>query len=109
MSLFFLVLYGQELIYTNCIVASKMLKQEEVTEELSLWDLTIVPLNSKLQSLTYGQGSVYVCVSSQWGHVWGGSYDEETFSFWDSVFYEGSKIWKRIEGELRNFNPFSYV
>lgn len=45
------------------------------------------------ESASCGQGTVYVCVWSQWAHVLGGSSDEETFSSWDSVFYEGSKIW----------------
>lgn len=36
MSVFFPDLYSQDLLYTNCTVASKILKQEEVTEELSL-------------------------------------------------------------------------
>lgn len=45
-------------------------------------------------SLTCEQENVYVCAWSPLAHVWGSSFDEETFFFWDSVFFEGNKTWK---------------
>lgn len=42
------------------------------------------------ESASCGLGSVCVGVWSPWGHVWGGSFDEETISSWDSVFENGS-------------------
>lgn len=43
-------------------------------------------------SASCGLGTVYVCFCCQGGHAWGGSYDEETSSSWDLVFYEESRI-----------------
>lgn len=44
-----------------------------------------------LSSLTCGQENVDVCAWSPLAHVSEGSFDEETFSFWDSAFFEGNK------------------
>lgn len=55
-------------------------------------NLTVIII---LSSLTCGQENVYVCAWSPLAHVSGGSFDEETFSFWDSVFFEGNKTWKK--------------
>lgn len=44
-------------------------------------------------SASCAQGNVWVCVWNWQGLVWEGFFDEATFSFWGSVFYEGSRIW----------------
>lgn len=89
----------EELLPEDEAERERLLQDANTQTTLSVWTVNskkYKKLQSKeafmLQLLTCGQGSVYVCFWSWWGHVWGGSFDEETSSSWDSVFYVGRKI-----------------